>query len=160
MASSQLKASIIKEVEDQEEEEEEECIDEFQPQKKDEKDIDEYSCDDSLLSNSCDETSTSEETDESEWTFGDDPDSDLTRECSDGSISDEESLIELDPKKPFLPTRCGDEHKYWSKCYYSMEPFQRKHLMDLLGEIYDEENMIEIDLAVGSIKCPRFEITA
>ncbi|KAL8150944.1 hypothetical protein V2J09_020752 [Rumex salicifolius] len=96
-----------------------------------------------------------------------DSDSDPTQECSDGSISDEESLIEIalpsgfyiDSKKP-LATRCGIQQKY---CY-EFESFKQKNLMaELLAEInefYEEDNMIEIDLSMGSIKCPRFEIRA
>nr|GLL23067.1 uncharacterized protein LOC109187566 isoform X1 [Ipomoea trifida] len=58
---------------------------------------------------------------------------------SDCSISDEESLIELAlPSGHFLGLQ--------------------KPAVDLFAEINEEDNMIEIDISMGSIKCSRFEI--
>jgi hypothetical protein len=66
----------------------------------------------------------------------------------DGSISDEESLIEIS-----LPSgHLLDQHK---------QDFNQQSLMELLAEfneMYEEENLIEIDISIGSIKCSRFEI--
>jgi hypothetical protein len=66
----------------------------------------------------------------------------------DGSISDEESLIEIS-----LPSgHLVDQHK---------QEFNQQSLMELLeefNEMYEEENLIEIDISIGSIKCSRFEI--
>ncbi|KAK8705921.1 hypothetical protein V6N13_049506 [Hibiscus sabdariffa] len=38
--------------------------------------------------------------------------------------------------------------------------FQQQDLVELLAEMNEEENMIEIDISMGSIKCPAFEIEA
>ncbi|XP_058781682.1 uncharacterized protein LOC131655905 [Vicia villosa] len=66
----------------------------------------------------------------------------------DGSISDEESLIEIS-----LPSgHLMDKHK---------QEFNQQRLMELLAEfneMFEEENLIEIDISMGSIKCSRFEI--
>ncbi|XP_039015389.1 uncharacterized protein LOC120145688 [Hibiscus syriacus] len=44
---------------------------------------------------------------------------------------------------------------------FLQEPiFQEQHLVELLAEINEEENLIEIDISMGSIKCPAFEIEA
>ncbi|KAL5076112.1 hypothetical protein RYX36_015096 [Vicia faba] len=68
----------------------------------------------------------------------------------DGSISDEESLIEIS-----LPSgHLMDKHK---------QEFNQQRLMELLAEfndMFEEENLIEIDISMGSIKCSRFEIEA
>lgn len=68
----------------------------------------------------------------------------------DGSISDEESLIEIS-----LPSgHLMDKHK---------QKFNQQSLMELLAEfneMFEEENLIEIDISMGSIKCSRFEIEA
>ncbi|KAL8239353.1 hypothetical protein R6Q59_015920 [Mikania micrantha] len=76
-------------------------------------------------------------------------------ECSDGSISDEENLIEIELpgghyvgyqnyKDKELPKFCG----------------RRKSSDSVLRwpEMEEEENMIEIDILMGSIKCSRYEI--
>ncbi|GAB4859328.1 hypothetical protein Ancab_010791 [Ancistrocladus abbreviatus] len=103
---------------------------------------------------SIDHNSGSEDS-EIEWPFKE------NQACSDGSISDEESLIEItlpnghfvEPKKQFQP-------KYWAD---NCPKLGQQTLMDLLAEINEmneEENLIEIDISRGSIKCPRFEIQA
>ncbi|GMJ10420.1 hypothetical protein HRI_004711200 [Hibiscus trionum] len=38
--------------------------------------------------------------------------------------------------------------------------FQQQELVELLAEINEEENLIEIDISMGFIKCPAFEIEA
>ncbi|GAA0157766.1 hypothetical protein LIER_38517 [Lithospermum erythrorhizon] len=106
---------------------------------------------------------------------------------SDGSISDEESLIELEipsgtylasPRQPqkvkqeedkeFITKFC-DFHKFKDPMldFIDVETkrmLKQQSIMDLLTEInemnMEEENLIEIDIAMGSIKYPRFEIEA
>ncbi|KAK9663971.1 hypothetical protein RND81_14G010200 [Saponaria officinalis] len=82
-----------------------------------------------------------------------------TSHCSDGSISDED-LIEIE-----LPTgHYVDSEKWygiqqkWSDC--SLEShFRQQNWIEMLNEM-NEENFIEIDLCMGSIKCSRFAIQA
>ncbi|CDO99422.1 unnamed protein product [Coffea canephora] len=89
-------------------------------------------------------------------------------ECSDDSISDEESLIEI-----ALPSGhyVGPKEEYpkfsWQQKFqdFSTETkmFHQHSIKQLFAEINDmneEENLIEIDLSMGSIKCSRFEIEA
>lgn len=85
---------------------------------------------------------------------------------SDGSISDEESLIEITlPEGHYVeskreeyrqqPCSYGFQQK-WPDC--SMEShFRQANWMEMLME---EENLIEIDIGMGSIKYSRFEIEA
>ncbi|WOH03112.1 hypothetical protein DCAR_0522505 [Daucus carota subsp. sativus] len=78
-----------------------------------------------------------------------------SQELTDGSISDEESLIEI-----ALPSG-----QYVSSPEFKLPPlsaeamFKQHGLMELLAE-FNEENLIEIDISMGSIMCPRFEIKA
>lgn len=73
---------------------------------------------------------------------------------SDDSISDDENLIEIaledefqrDLKGGFLPE------------FLPEMLFRKQGLMELLSEINEEDNMIEIDIVMGSVKCSRFEI--
>lgn len=124
-----------------------------------------------LLSESecADDNFTTTEESEVEWPFSDrttahNPDR------SDGSISDEESLIEI-----ALPTGHYVSHKFdddeedededdMSFHLQKLSDFQKqKNLVELLAEINDineEENLIEIDISMGSIKYSRFEIEA
>ncbi|KAJ0051773.1 hypothetical protein Pint_01839 [Pistacia integerrima] len=102
--------------------------------------------------------STSEDS-EVDWPFQDivyqSPD------CSDGSISDEESLIEI-----ALPSGhyVGHKEEVVPKFSSLQQSILKQHsLMELLAEINDmneEDNLIEIDISMGSIKCSRFEIEA
>ncbi|KAJ0110994.1 hypothetical protein Patl1_01830 [Pistacia atlantica] len=102
--------------------------------------------------------STSEDS-EVDWPFRDivyqSPD------CSDGSISDEESLIEI-----ALPSGhyVGHKEEVVPKFSSLQQSILKQHsLMELLAEINDmneEDNLIEIDISMGSIKCSRFEIEA
>ncbi|KAL1307163.1 hypothetical protein AAHE18_17G012300 [Arachis hypogaea] len=88
--------------------------------------------------------------------------------CSDGSISDEDSLIEIALHK---------EEPLYSRNYYSLQQKRRElsaaealfshhqSLMEFLSElnndVSEEENLIEIDISMGSIKySSRFEIKA
>ncbi|KAK9691245.1 hypothetical protein RND81_09G184800 [Saponaria officinalis] len=98
-------------------------------------------------------TSSSDEFSENDSIFGENVPS--NRESfSDGSISDEDSLIELAlPTGHYLePKRCSD--------YWSLEShFKQQNLGEMLSEM-NEENLIEIDICMGSIKCSRFGIQA
>ncbi|KAL9243971.1 hypothetical protein vseg_017797 [Gypsophila vaccaria] len=87
-----------------------------------------------------------------DWIFRDNVSSHQPESFSDGSISDEESLIEIAlPTGHYLEPikRCSD--------YWSLESrFTQQNLMEMLSE----ENLIEIDICMGSIKCSRFGIQA
>lgn len=85
-------------------------------------------------------SSFSEEDSDADWPFSSGNNSGHSPHCSsDCSISDEESLIELAlPSGHFLGLQ--------------------KPAVDLFAEINEEDNMIEIDISMGSIKCSRFEI--
>ena len=114
---------------------------------------------------SLDQSSTSDES-EVEWPFPDN--AGQSPECSDGSISDEDSLIEIallsghyvDPKQ--------EDPKFNSQKKlpdFTPDSIFQQHstLMELLAEMNEmneEENLIEIDISMGSIKCSRFEIEA
>lgn len=87
---------------------------------------------------------------------------------SDGSISDEESLIEIAlPTGHYVDSKRSPQEQQswyaglqqkWPDC--SLEShFRQKNWMEMLNEM-NEENFIEIDLCMGSIKCSRFEIQA
>lgn len=97
-----------------------------------------------------------------------------TPEDSDGTISDEDSLIEIAlPSGHFVSSH---HHKQESNSKYNNCSLQQKKrelsaetlfnqqsLLEFLAEFNDmneEENLIEIDIAMGSIKCSRFEIEA
>ncbi|KAL3725204.1 hypothetical protein ACJRO7_030245 [Eucalyptus globulus] len=101
---------------------------------------------DSLMESECIDPSCSSEDDgEVEWPLFREKDC-----CSDGSISDEESLIEI-----AIPTGhyVGGHKKRGNG---PMDYF----LSDEVSGIYycEEENLIEIDISIGSIKCSRFQI--
>lgn len=129
--------------------------------------------------NQClDQLSISEDS-EVDWPFGDSvahgDDGDQSPDYSDGSISDEDSLIEI-----ALPSGhyVGPDHHYkeeiptFTSSLQQKVPdllpaadsiFKQRSLMELLAEInemYEEDNLIEIDISMGSIKCSRFEIQA
>lgn len=85
---------------------------------------------------------------------------------SDGSISDEESLIEITlPEGHYVESKRQEYQKQpcsygfqqkWPDC--SMDShFRQVNWMEMLME---EENLIEIDIGMGSIKYSRFEIEA
>ncbi|KAK1389152.1 putative myelin transcription factor 1-like protein [Heracleum sosnowskyi] len=78
-----------------------------------------------------------------------------SQEFSDGSISDEESLIEI-----ALPSGLYVSPKFKLPNFSAEAIIFKQHgLMEILAEI-NEENLIEIDLSMGIIKCSRFEIKA
>ncbi|XP_022985724.1 uncharacterized protein LOC111483694 [Cucurbita maxima] len=125
-----------------------------------------------LLSESecADDNFTTTEESEVEWPFFDRSTAKNLYRSDDGSISDEESLIEI-----ALPTGHYVNHKSdddddkddMSFCFQKLSEFQKlkrkKNLVELLAEINDineEENLIEIDISMGSIKYSRFEIEA
>ncbi|XP_058070573.1 uncharacterized protein LOC131219453 [Magnolia sinica] len=80
---------------------------------------------------------------------------------SEDSISDDDSLIEI-----ALPggryVRSDEPEGLWPNSpEFSPEPAFHQHgIMGLLSEINEEDNLIEIDISVGSIKCSRVEIKA
>ncbi|XP_049415188.1 uncharacterized protein LOC125877940 [Solanum stenotomum] len=90
--------------------------------------------------------------------------------CSDGSISDEESLIEIAlPSGQFVkdsPKLSSFHQQHQKVVFADLVPksiFQQHCLMDFLADIsdvYEEDNLIEIDISMGSIKCSGFEISA
>ncbi|KAH8489667.1 hypothetical protein H0E87_025045 [Populus deltoides] len=110
-------------------------------------------------------SSTSEDS-EVEWLFQDKMFQ--SRDCSDGSISDEDSLIEISlPGGHYICDHEEDEVIYNLQNKlpdFAPGSFFKQHgLMELLAELNEmneEENLIEIDISMGSIKCPRFEIEA
>ncbi|EEF32156.1 hypothetical protein RCOM_0346450 [Ricinus communis] len=115
-------------------------------------------------------STTSEDSEVNYWQFQDhmlqSPD------FSDGSISDEDSLIEIAlPSGHYIGHKETEEDQDLKsssqKKLQDFVPgsfFKQHGLMELLAELNDmnieEENLIEIDISMGSIKCPRFEIEA
>lgn len=112
-------------------------------------------------SESIDQSFTSEDSDV-EWPYSGEAAHSL--DFSDGSISDEESLIEiaLPSRQYVIPKEEDTKSSLQQKLpYFSPEDIFRQHgLMELLAEFNEEENLIEIDISMGSIKCSRFEIEA
>ncbi|XWS31087.1 hypothetical protein CRYUN_Cryun23aG0047300 [Craigia yunnanensis] len=112
-----------------------------------------------------DQLSTTEDS-EVDWPFRDNMDQ--SPDYSDGSISDEDSLIEISlpgghyvSHKVDEPNKCSMQQKLPDFIPESI--FQQRSLMELLAEFNDmneEDNLIEIDISMGSIKCSRFEIEA
>ncbi|EOA18944.1 hypothetical protein CARUB_v10007578mg [Capsella rubella] len=77
----------------------------------------------------------------------------------DGTIPDEESLIELSlPSGHYVghhySTIIGQENQ--KIMYNDVQDFK---LIQLSAE-YEDDNLIEIDISIGSIKCSRFQIKA
>lgn len=116
-------------------------------------------------SESIDCSSTSEDS-EVDWLFQDSMGQSSV--CSDGSISDEDSFIEIalpsghyvTPKKE-EPIKFNSQQKLLDLSAQPM--FLQRSLMEFLAdmnEMNEEENLIEIDISMGSIKCSRFEIEA
>ncbi|KAI4305629.1 hypothetical protein L6164_028985 [Bauhinia variegata] len=119
-------------------------------------------------SESQDQPSTSEDS-EVDWPFRYN-NADQNLDYSDGSISDEDSLIEI-----ALPSgHYVGQQKEEKKLSFSFQQkkqqelsaeslFSQRSLMEFLAEFNDmneEENLIEIDISMGSIKYSRFEIEA
>lgn len=112
-----------------------------------------------------DDLSTSEDSEVLYWPFGDHVDQ--SPDCSDGSISDEESLIEISLPGGYYVGNDKEEESIFNlqqkmSGLSQKAIFQQHTLFELLAEIndYEEENLIEIDISMGSIKCSRFEIEA
>lgn len=76
-------------------------------------------------------------------------------EDEDNAIPDDESLIELS-----LPSGHYVGHHYTSNKnhLYLHNKVQDFKLFDLLNDFIEEDNLIEIDISIGSIKYSRFEI--
>lgn len=88
-------------------------------------------------------------------------------ECSEGSISDDDNLIEIEiPHGNYVVTEESNsqlkpELRGGFLLDFLPETVCRQHgLMELLSEINEEDNLIEIDIARGSIKCSRVGIKA
>ncbi|XP_031492683.1 uncharacterized protein LOC116259155 isoform X1 [Nymphaea colorata] len=96
------------------------------------------------------------------------------KDWSDCSISDDESLIEIELQgehyleedrffwEKDFPVVGMPEYAFQKKDFQAFETpesiFRRQLLMELCSELIEEDNLIEIDLSVGSIKCSRVEI--
>ncbi|KAG6748786.1 hypothetical protein POTOM_048720 [Populus tomentosa] len=157
-----LEKEFVTEEEEKEEEEEEE-------EEEGRGQVDEYLVRSSQVITSesdCLGRSSTSEDSEVEWLFQDKMFQ--SRDCSDGSISDEDSLIEISlPGGHYICGHEEDEVNYnLQKKLPDFVPgsfFKQHGLMELLAELNEmneEENLIEIDISMGSIKCPRFEIEA
>ncbi|XP_004303567.1 PREDICTED: uncharacterized protein LOC101308692 [Fragaria vesca subsp. vesca] len=110
-----------------------------------------------------DDLSSSGDSEVLDWPFGDNVD--RSPDCSDGSISDEESLIEISLSGEYYVDHDKEEESIFSlqqkmSGLSQKAIFQQHTLFEFLAEINEEENMIEIDISMGSIKCSRFEIEA
>lgn len=119
-----------------------------------------------------DTTSSTSDDSEADWPFGDR--SGCRRpDCSDGIISDEDSLIEIAlPSGQYVGHDKEEEtalinyvHKKRTDHFLFEDCIFKKHnMLEFLSDINEmnneEENLIEIDLSIGSIKYPRFEIEA
>lgn len=87
-------------------------------------------------------------------------------ECSTESISDDESLIEISLPDGNHVEACTEsifQEECKGECIWDFLPesvFEQNGLMELLSEINEEDNMIEIDIARGSIKCSSLGIMA
>uniref|UniRef100_A0A5B6YM64 Putative myelin transcription factor 1-like protein n=1 Tax=Davidia involucrata TaxID=16924 RepID=A0A5B6YM64_DAVIN len=115
------------------------------------------------LVRSPDSFSESESIDHSSTSEDDLPDSgDVSQspDCSDDSISDEESLIEIAlPTGHYADPEEEEEEEEpksnLQKKFADFSPeslFRQGSLMEVLAEANEEENLIEIDLSMGSIK--------
>ncbi|KAJ3697070.1 hypothetical protein LUZ61_000775 [Rhynchospora tenuis] len=92
----------------------------------------------------------------------------FSSECSTESMSDsdDESLIEISlPDGNHVEEYSEPVFEEESKGEFSWDflpesVFKQSGLMELLSEINEEDNMIELDIARGSIKCSRLGIMA
>ncbi|GKV18283.1 hypothetical protein SLEP1_g28688 [Rubroshorea leprosula] len=119
-----------------------------------------------------DQLSTTEDS-EMDWPFRDKADRSPDY-SDDGSISDEDSLIEISlPSGHYVnhgkeiqqqPNKLSMQPKFPEYRTLPESIFQQRSLMQLLSElnneVNEEDNLIEIDISMGSIKCSRFEIEA
>ncbi|XVF71730.1 hypothetical protein PTKIN_Ptkin12aG0063100 [Pterospermum kingtungense] len=130
---------------------------------------------DVLSENECvDQLSITEDSSEVDWPFRDNNMDQTPDYSDDGSISDEDSLIEISlPGGHYVSSAHKEEEPNNKYCMQQKLPadhfimpesiFQQRSLMELLAEFNDineEDNLIEIDISMGSIKCSRFEIEA
>lgn len=105
---------------------------------------------------STDQLSTSDESDV-EW-----PCSGRSQDLSDGSISDEESLIEiaLTGEQYVLGPKDEDNKVYLEQKVPALllnDTLEQHGLNQQFAEFNEEDNLIEIDITMGSIKFSRFE---
>lgn len=125
---------------------------------------------DILSESECQDKLWNSEDSEVGWLFQSDVDH-SPDDYSDGSISDEDSLIEIAlPSGQYVDQQQKDEPEYncslqQKKRELSAEALfsSQQSLMEFLAEFNDmieEENLIEIDISMGSIKYSRFEIKA
>ncbi|KAL3507375.1 hypothetical protein ACH5RR_032757 [Cinchona calisaya] len=111
--------------------------------------------------------------DDDKYSSSSDQDSDIllgqSPECSDDSISDEESLIEIALPSGHYVGGLKEENPMFSlqqkfqDFSYETKVFHQQSIKQIFAEFNDmneEENLIEIDLSMGSIKCSSFEIEA
>ncbi|KAJ4762056.1 transmembrane protein [Rhynchospora pubera] len=92
----------------------------------------------------------------------------FSSECSTESISDsdDESLIEISlpdgnhVEEHSEPVSEEESNGEFSWDFLPESVFKQSGLMELLSEINEEDNMIELDIARGSIKCSRLGIMA
>lgn len=106
----------------------------------------------------CSSTSSEDHSSDMEWPYN----MGQRVDCSDGSISDEESLIEIAiPSGQFVS---HEKDLRWNvKCCKLSQDFCDQESMyqkDFWAEIYEmneEDNLIEIDINIGSIKCSSFQ---
>ncbi|XP_057506550.1 uncharacterized protein LOC130789759 [Actinidia eriantha] len=104
---------------------------------------------------SIDESSVTDQDSEAAWPYYS-GDVDPSPDDSDGSISDEESLIEIALPSGHYVGFEKEEPKLSSQQqqkFHSLIEF----LADI-NEVNEEDNLIEIDISMGSIKCSSFEI--
>lgn len=92
---------------------------------------------------------------------------------SEDSISDDDSLIEIDlPGGHYVhpeedePNICHLQMQQKLPNFFPDSIFRQQSFTDMfseiteINEVNEEENLIEIDISMGSIKCSRFEIEA
>lgn len=89
---------------------------------------------------------------------------------SEDSISDDDSLIEIDlPGGHYVrpeedePNICHLQMQQKLPNFFPNSIFRQQSFTDMfseINEVNEEENLIEIDISMGSIKCSRFEIEA
>ncbi|KAF9588385.1 hypothetical protein IFM89_009400 [Coptis chinensis] len=160
--SSSLNTSVVEELGEQQKPKEKEVTADKLSQQDDASKIHDYisrSIDLSSENESIDLSSTSEDSD-GYWQSGSNMGGLLT--CSDDSISDDDSLIEIAlPEGHYICPK--DETKFKWQPSFPESIFQQEGLTELLAELNEmneEDNLFEIDISMGSIKCSRLEIKA
>lgn len=102
----------------------------------------------------CSSTSSEDHSSDMEWPYN----MEQRLDCSDGSISDEESLIEIAiPSGQFV---CPHTDLRWnvklSQDFCDQQSVFQKDFWAEIYEMNEEDNLIEIDINIGSIKCSIF----